>query len=99
MTPSARSSSASLKTQEKEPFLVEITLQLSDVPEAISIELMAIKAGITFDDGLIRRIVTANDFNESGVYRYRMIIAPDVDGSSCHKVNFYQGDTWIGGNY
>ncbi len=79
--------------------LVEITIQLSDVPDDLRIELTSIKAGVTFDDGLIRRTVKAEDFNESGVYRYRMIIAPGVDGSSCHKVNFYQGDTWIGGNY
>ena len=79
--------------------LVEITIQLSDIPDNLTVELTSIKAGVTFDDGLIKRTVTADEFDEMGVYRYRMIIAPGVDGSSCHKVNFYQGDTWIGGNY
>ncbi len=76
--------------------LIEIVISISDIPSDLSVALHVFVGGVTFDDGTIDRIVTANDFNELGQYRYRLIKGPDVKSSVCHTTLIYQGTTFIG---
>jgi hypothetical protein len=47
-------------------------------------------AGVLFDDGTTHRIVTADDFDSFGRYRYRLIQAAETIGGACHHIIFYQ---------
>jgi chitodextrinase len=75
--------------------LVEGTIVLSEVPEDLVIYLRIFISGITFDDGTIERWVTADDFDENGVYRYRFIRAAGAYAGNCHYIKFYQDDEYL----
>jgi hypothetical protein len=75
--------------------MVQSQISLGEVPSNLRIYLKIFVAGVTFDDGTIERWVTAADFDEYGVYRYRMIRAPGAYTGSCHNIKFYQDDTLL----
>jgi hypothetical protein len=75
--------------------LVECAIYVSEVPDDLRIYLRIFVAGITFDDGTIERWVTADDFDENGVYRYLFIRAEGAYTGNCHYIKFYQGDDYL----
>ena len=75
--------------------MVQSQISLTEVPDNLRIYLKIFVAGVTFDDGTIERWVTAADFDEYGVYKYRMIRAPGAYTGSCHNIKFYQDDTLL----
>ena len=75
--------------------LVEATIILSYVPPDIRIHLRMYTGGITFDDGTIERWVTADDFDQYGVYKYRILRADGAYTGICHADEIYQGDERI----
>ena len=75
--------------------MVQSQLNLSEVPDNLRVYLKICVSGITFDDGTIERWVTAADFDEYGVYKYRMIRAPDAYTGTCHNIKLYQDDTLL----
>lgn len=77
-------------------FMVEAVISLGEVPDDLEIHLNIFRAGVLFDDGTTERIVTAADFDASGVYRYRLLQSPETIGAACHEVVIYQGGELIG---
>lgn len=70
--------------------LIENYIVLSYVPEGLMIHLEIFVAGYTFEDGTIEKWLTADDFDEFGVCKYRIIRSPDARTGVCHKVSIYQ---------
>ncbi len=70
--------------------LVEGTISLSEVPEGLEVRIEVVRAGAIFDDGTVTRVVTAEDFDENGLYRYRILVGPGIDGAACHSISFEQ---------
>ncbi len=78
--------------------MVEVRLQLGNIPPDIEVHLRIFKGGVTFDDGTINRTLTAADFDENGVATYRMIQSATSWGSVCHTTRIYQDGDYIGGH-
>ena len=76
--------------------LVEVSIWLSEVPSNLRIEIDVFMGGVYFDDGTLYRVLTAEDFDEYGQYRFRLIQGANVSSSVCHRIRIYQGDTLIG---
>jgi hypothetical protein len=73
--------------------LVEFIIAVGgEIPEDFRVLIQPFKAGVTFDDGTLERVITADDLDELGRYKYRMLLPPDVPGSACHFYQFIQGD-------
>jgi len=70
--------------------LVRAYIRLSHVPDDLSVHIHVFKSGVTFDDGTIRRTLTADDFDEFGRYVFHMIRSPGVSGGSCHRITLTQ---------
>jgi hypothetical protein len=70
--------------------LVENYIALSYVPEGLMIYLKIFVAGYTFEDGTIEKWLTADDFDEFGVCKYRLIKSPEARTGVCHNVSIYQ---------
>jgi hypothetical protein len=77
--------------------LVEFVVALGgELPDDFSILIQPYRAGVVFDDGTLARVITADDLDELGRYRYRMLLPVDVLGSACHSYQFQQSDIAIG---
>jgi hypothetical protein len=63
------------------------------VPDDLTVSIELWPAGLTFDDGTRSRIVTADDFNELGEYRYT-IIRPFYT-PRCHYLQVFSGGDLI----
>ncbi|HBA85951.1 MAG TPA: hypothetical protein DCZ95_17850 [Verrucomicrobia bacterium] len=72
--------------------MIEVTLRFNQVPSDFCIRLHVFIGGVTFADGTLERMVTAQDFDEVGEYRYRLIRAPHQQSSVCHTTEFLQND-------
>ena len=72
--------------------LVEGKIIMSDIPADLRIILSISTAGTTFLDGSVIKELTAADFDENGVCRFQLLKAPDSPSSTCHNMDFYQGD-------
>lgn len=77
--------------------LVEGMIVLGSVPEDLEIHLEIYRAGVLFDDGTIERTVTADDFDQYGRYRYRMVQSVETVGAACHTVRLFQDGQQISG--
>ena len=75
--------------------LIEGKIILTDVPEDLRIQLVISTAGTTFLDGTIKKWLTAADFDENGVCRYQMLKSPESSTSTCHSMNYYQGNDFL----
>ncbi|MGB0370137.1 MAG: PA14 domain-containing protein [Opitutales bacterium] len=84
-----------VETFEDGTVMVSAYIILNEVPEDLSLEITIFKSGVTFDDGTITRTVTAEDFDESGRYRFYMLRSPSVKGGNCHRYFYFQDDTQI----
>ena len=51
--------------------------------------------GVTFENGTVNKHVTKADFDSSGEFRFRFIMANGVSTSTCHTVNMSQGGTGL----
>ena len=78
--------------------MTEVRLQLGYVPADLQVHLSIFVGGVTFLDGTLDKTLTASDFDELGVYTYRMIQSADSMSSTCHTTRLYQGGLYIGGN-
>lgn len=75
--------------------MIEGKICLSNVPGDLKIKIRVYTAGATFLDGTVEKTLTAADFDESGVCRYRLLKSAESPTSTCHGISFYQGDTYI----
>ena len=70
--------------------LIEGRMTLGYVPEDLEVHMHIFAGGVTFEDGTIDRVFTAEDFSEIGELRFRFIRAEDGYTAACHYVHFYQ---------
>jgi hypothetical protein len=84
-----------LETYTDGSMLIEGYIYLSEVPSDISIVLTIFAAGITFEGGTTEITLTAEDFDENGVARYRLIKPPGAATATCHHIRIYQGTEYI----
>jgi hypothetical protein len=75
--------------------LLEGRIVLTDIPEDLCIKLTIYTSGTTFEDGTIVLWITADDFDENGVFRYRLLKSAESATSTCHGIYFYQGDQYL----
>ena len=75
--------------------LTEGYLVLSRVPEDLSILLRISTVGTTFEDGSLVKWISAADFDEYGVCRYRMLKDATSSTSTCHSILFYQNGVQV----
>jgi hypothetical protein len=75
--------------------MIEGRISLSDIPVDLKIKITIYTAGTTFMDGTIEKWITATDFDENGVFLYRLLKSPESATSTCHGIAFYQGSTFI----
>lgn len=73
--------------------MIEVTLMLSNLPPELEVRLTVITGGVTFEDGSLEKIVTAADFDENGLFIYRLIQPAGVSGTTCHRVRLYDSAT------
>ena len=86
---SNRSYLTTIQTYPDGSRVVEGSLVLSEVPEDLLIYLSISMGGLMFDDGTSMKIITAADFDENGVYRYRFLV-PASTNSTCHSFELIQ---------
>ena len=70
-----------------------------DIPDDLSVKIRIFKAGVTFLDGTVEKIITNDDLDELGVYRYYMLRPKSSRGSTCHMTTIYQGGEQINTTY
>jgi PA14 domain-containing protein/thrombospondin type 3 repeat protein len=75
--------------------MIENHITLSHVPEDLMIHIRIFVGGHTFEDGTIEMWVTAADFDEFGVFKYRIIRSAGATSGVCHRVNIYQDDVLL----
>jgi hypothetical protein len=75
---------------------VEVRLQVGNITPDIRVVLNIFVSGVTFEDGALTRVLTYEDFDESGVCVYRMLQSPGSTTSTCHTTRYYQGNVLIG---
>ena len=63
-----------IKTYADGSKVVEGYIVLSEIPEDLLIYLTIRYGGLMFDDGTSQKIITAADFDENGVYRFRFLL-------------------------
>jgi len=76
--------------------LVEIDFVLADPPPDLRVVVRIFVGGITFQDGSIEQILTADDFDAVGRTTLKFIMPFDAVTSVCHRIYIYSGDTFIG---
>ena len=86
---SNRSSLTTIETYPDGSKVVEGFIALSEVPEDLLIYLTIRGAGLMFDDGTSVKIITAADFDENGVYRYRFLLPASIT-HTCHTLDLIQ---------
>jgi hypothetical protein len=76
------------------------TLSLGgDIPDDIEVHIRIVKAGVTFVDGSVEIVVTKDDLDDLGVFKYYMLKPIESSGSTCHSTTVYQGGERIGDTY
>jgi hypothetical protein len=80
---------------ENGTLLAEEVYTLDMFPPDFRIEIHVFVSGVTLDDGTIDRTITAEDFDETGTYRLRMIKTNALRTTLCHRIRIYQGNRLI----
>jgi hypothetical protein len=76
--------------------LIEGRITLSNVPADLELHFHIFAGGVTFDDGTIDKVFTADDFSDTGELRFRFLRAEDGYTAACHYIQFYQNGVLIG---
>jgi hypothetical protein len=84
-----------IETFEDGSRLIEGKIILTEVPEDLEIHLVLFSSGVLFEDGTREKILTAADFDENGVCRYRMIKSATAYTATCHYIRFYQDGVFL----
>jgi len=78
--------------------LISVGIVLNHVPADIRIEVRIFVGGVTFTDGSLVKILTADDFDQYGRARFEFLKSPQVKNSVCHRLNIYLGNDYLGQN-
>jgi regulation of enolase protein 1 (concanavalin A-like superfamily) len=77
-------------------YLVGVPLMLSRITPDTRVEIEIFVAGVTFEDGSIFKVLTAEDFDEFGRYYMKFIKSSTAPYSICHRIRVYEGSTFLG---
>ena len=75
--------------------LVEMPIHISNMTPDMRVELDIFVAGVIFENGSTRMVLTAADFDSNGWARVRFLRPGWVTASVCHRTRIYQGDQQI----
>jgi hypothetical protein len=76
--------------------LVETMEVLSPVLPDITVQILVLVGGVTFEDGTTFKELTAADFDALGQYRLRFLMPAGVQTADCHRIQVMQGATLVG---
>jgi len=79
--------------------LVETMDVLSPVRPDVTVQIMVIVGGVTFDDGTTFKELTAADFDALGQCKVRFLLAAGVQTANCHGIRVMQGASLVGNCY
>ena len=85
-----------LDTYEDGSTLYSMTMMLSEVTPDTRVEVNIFVSGVTFDDGTIRKVFNASDFDEYGRIKVNFVKGAGVATSICHRIKVYDGDDYLG---
>ena len=76
--------------------LVEVVLQLGNIPDDLEVRLEIFVAGVTFEEGTRVKSLSASDFDSDGMARLRFVRSAGVKTSVCHYTVFRQNGVQFG---
>jgi hypothetical protein len=76
--------------------LVETMEVLSPVLPNITVQIVILVGGVTFEDGTTYKELTAADFDSLGQYKLRFIAPVGVVTANCHRIQVVQGSDLVG---
>lgn len=76
--------------------LIGVPIIVNNLTDDTRIVVEIFVQGVTFEDGTIVKVLTKSDFDQYGRIYLKFIYPPGVDGSICHRVLLYEGDTYLG---
>lgn len=77
--------------------LVETLVVMEPVLPEVTVRLKIVVAGVTFEDGTVVKDLTADDFDQIGECKVRLILPAEAFTAACHTLLVYQGELLIGG--
>ncbi len=76
--------------------LIGVPIILSQVTPDTRVEVNIFVNGVTFEDGTIRQVFTAADFDSLGRVYVKFLYPFGLRTSICHRIYVYQGNTLVG---
>jgi hypothetical protein len=68
-----------------------------NLPDTVDLQIKVyVGGGVMFDDYTLERWITNADYDETGVYNFRLFHPNDAQTSACHTFAAYQDGTMIG---
>ena len=67
-----------------------------NLPDSVNLQIKVYVGGVTFDDYTLERWVINTDYNEIGVYAFRLIHPNSAKTSVCHTFKAFQNGQFIG---
>ncbi len=67
-----------------------------NLPDSVDIRIKVFVAGVTLDDYTLERWITNGDYDETGIYRFRLSHPNNAAASVCHTFMVYQDGEFLG---
>lgn len=79
--------------------LWEVESIVKNLPDTVDLQIKVIVGGVTLDDYMVERWITEAEYDDSGIYRFRLLHPNDAESSTCHSFRVYQGGLLVGEAY
>jgi hypothetical protein len=76
--------------------LVETMEVLSPVLPDITVQVIILVGGVTFEDGTTYKELTAVDFDALGQFKLHLLMPAGVQTADCHRIQVVQGTELVG---
>lgn len=76
--------------------LYGVPIIVNNLTDNTRVEIEIFVAGVTFEDGTLRRTLTKGDFDQYGRFYAKFLYPAGVTTSICHRIHIYEGDTYLG---
>ncbi|MDF7802090.1 hypothetical protein P4C99_21645, partial [Pontiellaceae bacterium B1224] len=70
-----------------------------NIPDLVDIQIKVIIGGVTFDDYTLERWIANTDYDEVGIYLFRLFHPNSSYASTCHTFKVYQNGQFVGESY
>ncbi len=67
-----------------------------NLPDTVDLQIKVYVGGVVFDDYTLERWITNADYDEIGIYRFRLFHPNDAETSVCHTFKAYQDGEFLG---